>query len=161
MSKNRKQSKGGMTFNFDTPDDVMRILDALCHTGIRVRLVLGDTDTGKEWLEECDVMGYIGMTTGIRSPILLHSRLSMGGGLISTDRILRILDVKTKRELYRHPRYKPATWTMVECKPIEAQGRTYRAQAFANGELQAQFETAAKAQHYIAFMKGERMSDNY
>ena len=67
-------------------------LAALAGTDRRVRLFLGDPETGRDWGEENDVTGYVGRSTGpSKVPLLLATRRSMGGGAILVDCVLRML----------------------------------------------------------------------
>ena len=67
----------------------------------RIVLDLGDTETKEIWNESFDVTGYVGKTTGIKPMlILVHNARSMGGGIISTNRILTIKESAGKRLIY-------------------------------------------------------------
>lgn len=117
----------------------------------RVRLWLGDPETGKNWHEENDVIGSIGRSMGpIRIPLLIATSRSMGGGGISTDCIMRLM--VNGREVYRHPKYVEAVYTMEDSDLPE-----YATNVKIDGELHARFKTREKAERWVAFMKGERM----
>ena len=59
-------------------------------------------------------------------------------------------DGRTLTELYRHPTYHQASFTIESCST-----KKYKAQVLADGELHARFPTLVSAQRWVAFMKGE------
>lgn len=142
-------------FHADTPQEVKNILRDYCHTGKRLRLFFGDTQTGRDWAEEKEVIGTVGNSTGnddCKIPILLANRRSMGGGAILDHCIVRIIDTKSKRELWRHAHYRQAEYRVV---PANEKGEY---SVFANTELIANFDNKQSALNWIQFMRGERMS---
>jgi len=97
----------GMTFKNETPDEVCRILVNACNgTRERLKIYYGDTDTGRDWMEEHNTQGYIGRSTGTsKIPLMIHNSRSIGGGGILDHCIVKIKDIKTGRVLYQHPEY--------------------------------------------------------
>ena len=96
-------------YHRDTPDQVCFILEQLYQSEERVAITFGNTDTGQPWPEDqgqgpCD-RGRIGRTTGMRSPILVKTKRSLGGELITTQCILQVR-LTTGRLLYQHHNYK-------------------------------------------------------
>ena len=139
----------GTSYDKDTDPEVMRIFSKYMHAGIRIRIFLGYKETGIEWNEECDTMGYVGRSSGkYKVPILLKTGLSSGGGAVLTAHILKItLD---GIEIYKHPNYKPSSYT----KRCDLDG-TF--EVYINNVLHRQrLENEKKADDYIAFMKGKR-----
>ena len=63
-----------MWFNTNTPIKVMETLvDANKHYR-RIRVFYGDVNTGKDWCETFDTIGYIGKSTGqIKIPLLVKN----------------------------------------------------------------------------------------
>jgi len=145
----------GTYYQDTTQAAVINALERARTTHTRIRLFLGDTKTGRDWLEEWDVTGYVGRTMGpIKAPILLRNSRSTGGGIISTDCILRL--IVDGREVYRHPKYRLPI-IEIGCSPVNVnQPRRYYAKV--NGELHARFKTEAQAKRWAAFMLGERMA---
>jgi len=94
----------GTWFKLGTPPAVREILERYRKSGERLVMEYGDRETGRAW---GDVKrGTIGRSMGpMKSPLLIASSRSRGGGVILDDCIVRILDGDTKRELYRHPSY--------------------------------------------------------
>jgi hypothetical protein len=99
------------TYYNDTPDEVIKILETYrqkrgYENNTRLVLDYGNTETGKSWREIYNITGYIGKTGGkMKMPILLYSSRSLGGGLICTNKIVRILTAKGKQILYSHKNY--------------------------------------------------------
>ena len=141
-------------FNPATPLEVREILDRSRRVGNRLRLFFGDTETGRDWLSEYDVVGNVGRSSGtLKVPLIIANAKSSGGPAILDHCILRIIDCATKRELYRHPLYRVPHFELL---PGDREG--YDRTVNANGTVHARFKTQASAERWIAFMKGERMS---
>lgn len=103
--------KNGTAYHFDTPDEIVIILEEARQSNhsIRLRFCFGDTETGRDWEETCDTTGYIGRSTGsIKIPLLIHKITSSGGPGILDHCIVRIKKKNnggSYREVYRHPKY--------------------------------------------------------
>lgn len=140
-------------FDQDTPEKVQALLeDCLHRSDQRVRLFFGDPTTGRDWMEEWQVTGTIGRSTGpMHVALLIHNSRSMGGPAILTGNIIRMMINGV--EVYRHPHYNLPELTM---QPSTEPG--YRIDVFAAGELHARFKTLPAAIRWIEFMKGERMT---
>jgi hypothetical protein len=134
----------GTHYNEGTDMKVIEILESARKNDIRIRIFSGDTETGQEWLEEYNIMGYVGRTTGRHSPILVHNKRSFGGGLISIDCILKI--TINKQVVYQHPNYKPLELKVYKHNtPSEY---PYGVNDHAN------FKTQAEAERWVEFMMG-------
>lgn len=145
----------GVYYRDTTPSEVVHHLEVAREGDFRIRLWLGDTKTGRDWLEEWDVVGTVGCSMGpIKVPLLLRSSRSTGGGAISTDNIVRLF--VNGREVYRHPKYKLPSFALV----FEDKHKDVPWALFVNGQKEphARFKTQAKAQRWAAFMRGERLS---
>ena len=155
-------------FCFDLPDDtpagVMTALVSAFMTRRRVRVFLGNTETGEQWLEDYDVIGYVGRSCGsVKVPLLVHNRRSHGGPAILTGSIIRIVDVATKRDLYRAENYRLPVLTVVElAEPLvsacgtwtwthEVYRDTYR------NDPVARFPNKERADNWVAWQHGRRM----
>ena len=135
----------GTYFDPGTPPAVRRALEEARVHRSTVRLFQGDRETGRSWLEENDVIGRIGRSTGILKVPLLVSAGADGGGAILTACVVRILDVHSRRELYRHPTF--------HVPPMEVRG----AEVLVGGAVHARFPTAKLARDWKGFMHGELM----
>ena len=141
------------TLDEKTPSRVATLLNNLSISQQRIRLVYGDTNTGKDWLEEFDVIGTIGCSTGINKiPLLLNNSRSTGGGGILDRCILKIVDVKSKRVLYQHEKYKEPKFEIVFL------AITGQYSVTVEGKVQVNFKTEKQAQNYIDFMLCKRTS---
>lgn len=103
-----KVSESGTYYSNETPDGVIRVLESVRGTSQRVKIYLGDRETGRDWMEEDGKIGKIGRSTGpIKIPILLKTMNSHGGGAILEDCIVKIATspAGSARVLYQHPRY--------------------------------------------------------
>jgi len=91
-------------FDDNTPERVKQILESELHSHNRIRLFYGDKETGRDWNEEYQTMGYISRSGGSKPiMILVNNVCSYGGGAILTDCIVKI--TKNGRTLYQHPNY--------------------------------------------------------
>jgi hypothetical protein len=76
----------GTAYHVDTPIEVINALETAriarqFGRRLRLRLFLGDPETGRDWGEEYDVIGYIGRSGGhIKIPLLLPNATSVYGG---------------------------------------------------------------------------------
>ena len=96
----------GTMFHDETPIAVCNILnDAISSRRLkRIRIFFGDKETGKDWNEFYDNIGYVGRSTGlIKIPLMIHNTRSTGGGAILDHCIVKI--TVDKKTVYQHPKY--------------------------------------------------------
>ena len=143
------------TFSDNTNDKVRQVLTSCHNRNNRIRIVYGDVVTGEDWLEEYEVFGYVGKSTGVRPiPLLINNSRSFGGGSILTDVTLKIVDTQTKLVLYQNENYVMPVLT----KEISGH-KEYLYEVISNGEIVvARFKTEKQANNYIDFMQCKRMS---
>lgn len=135
----------GTAYHVATPDSVVNLLEQSLksHGGQRIRVFYGDKDTGKDWLDEYDTIGFIGRSTGkIKIPLLVKRNDSHGGGAVMDDCIVKITIDKTT--VYQHSNY--------HIGDIEIKGSSI----YIDGKIQANFESPVKATNYVEFLKGNR-----
>lgn len=148
--KTKYEIYGKMHFMENTPFEVKAILNQYLHTDKRLRIFLGDEK--EYWLEEYDVIGYIGRSSGeIKIPLLIRNSKSNGGGSISTNCIKQI--TLNKKIIYKDPSFKIKEFK-IKKSPYADKGYTHG--VFYNGKNVSNFKSLEKAERYIAFMKGER-----
>jgi hypothetical protein len=144
----------GTFYRDSTPRAVIDALEVARMRGQRVRLFLGNRETGQDWCEENDVTGYIGRSTGpIRVALLLPKRTSRGGGAILVDSIVRLIVAGV--EVYRHPEYNAPEFQVNALAEDEYGLRKHGYTCTVTG-TGANFKTAKQAHHYADFMKGLR-----
>lgn len=96
----------GTFYHLETSDQMVNRLESLRLSGTRIRVSLGDSATGRDWQETFDVTGRIGRTTGpLKSPILVYNKRSFGGGLLSTQAIVKIETSAGKDLIWKHANY--------------------------------------------------------
>ena len=140
-------------------EELWKVLSSLVHSGRRVRIWYGDTETGRSCNEEHEVTGTIGRSTGrIAVPILIDSSRSHGGGALFDDLIIRIDDIKEKRTIYRLDNFHVEDMIVYEI--FGNANYKYRVAKLSEDsgewEVQASFKTEQQAHNYVAFMRGER-----
>ncbi len=104
-------------FDRNTDEDVAIVLNRLYRSKRRVKIYYGDKESGRNWNEVFDVFGYVGRTWGTKkAPILVYSKRSYGGGLISTGSILAIRESSINGSfLYEHSKFvKPSVSILKE-----------------------------------------------
>lgn len=138
-------------FDPGTDPKAARALERCRHNASKVRLVLGDTATGRCWLDEHDVVGRIGRSTGALKVPLLIEPGEDGGAAILTTCLLRVVDWDSGRDLYRHPAYR-TPGLMIQRAP-EPADRPW--QILHDSTVVACFCDIGKAGGYLAFMCGE------
>lgn len=159
----------GTSYHKDTPQALIEVLERAREQGLRLRLFVGDSATGRDWCEENDVTGTLGRSMGtIKVPLLLHNARSIGGGALLDHCIVRVLH--GKRELYRHPSYHLPEMRVTPINETETCGKVNLRQAgYTHGVDRkntaekwethiANFKSEAKAKRWLAFLKGERLN---
>ena len=99
-----KIKNGAFYFNLSTPQRVMDILNDAYNSGKRIRIFYGDRDTGEDWCEVYDTIGYVGKSCGVNSiPLLIKTTRSSGGGAILANYIVKI--TINKEVVYQQDNY--------------------------------------------------------
>jgi hypothetical protein len=139
----------GISYGSRTPDAVVVALEAVRRSGERVRIRLGDSVTGRDWLDEHDVEGRVVNSMGpTRVPLLIHSRRSLGGPALLDEAIVRVVTTGRRgRVLYVHPAYHTGMMAIVEPRDIG-----YAAAVTVDGKLHAQFRAHAAAEQWVRRM---------
>lgn len=140
-------------FHLGTPVEVRRMLERYRKSGDAIRIFYGDAETGRDWLEENDVVGFIARSCGtLKVPILLKHGSEAWGDTILDQCIVKLMDVASRKTLWAHPKYKAPTLQIV----AERHG-IYTHAALVDGELHARFASYGKAAQWVAFMASECM----
>lgn len=152
-------------FPAGTPSKVASVLEDLRDTDTVVRIIQGDPQTGKSWLDEYDVVGYVRRTVGtMKCPMLVeplddgdgYVRSAGAGHIIGAERVLRIIDCDTLRDLYRAPNYKAPRLTMGESsEQTSAAGYPFSVRD-EQGQTIASFKDEDGAYEHIAFLRGDK-----
>lgn len=152
-----KVEQSGTAYPVDTPSAVVSWLETSRVREQRIRIFYGDTKTGRDWMQEYDIMGIVGRTTGVvKVPILLQTKNSTGGGSISCDSIVRI--TTNGRTVYQHPEYHlPELYVKESVESPEQQEYPFSVYTKEEGVENdtARFTTEKKAKAWVRFMKGE------
>jgi hypothetical protein len=142
------EDKGNLpiAYNEKTNKQVIDALEYCRKNKIRIKLNLGDTETGKSWNEENCTTGRVGLSKGseARFPILVHNERSFGGSSILDNRILQIKESNGKRIFYTAKNFIPSTF---EIKESKQNGFTHS--VYVNGELYSNHKTERAAKLLI------------
>lgn len=137
-------------FDPGTDPRAARILERCRSDDAKVRLILGSTVTGEAWLDQHDVVGRIGRSTGILKVPLLIEPGADGGSAILTACLLAIVAWDSGTFLYRHCAYRTPELS------IQRHDDPQRPWAVLHcGAITACFPDIGKAGAYVAFMCGE------
>jgi len=137
-------------FDPGTDPNAARVLKRCRCQDTKVRLVLGDTSTGRVWLEEHDVVGKIGRSMGpLRVPLLIEPGAD-GGGAILTACLLAIVAWDGGTFLYRHP-----AWRAPDLSIRRGEDPKLTSEVLEHDGVVACFPDIGKAGAYVAFMRGE------
>ena len=146
------KSINGTSYDVRTPNEVVAILENARQSRTRLHVSLGDTETGHDWLEENDVYGFVGRSTGtIKIPLLVHNRRSLGGPGLLDHCIVRIRTSSGGRLLWQHPGYHHGRLEIRQKADavMLPDGRVLTVDVLRDGEIHASFETIAKARHWV------------
>ena len=127
-----------IAYKIKTPDILVQVLERIRINKIRVKLNIGNTETGISWNEENDITGTIGLSKGTKArfPILIYNSRSYGGITILDDCILKITNTATGAILYKSDNFKESIF---EIKPSIQDGYTHS--LFINGDLYSNHKT--------------------
>ena len=145
-------------FDARTPKKVQRALEDARKSGDCMRVFLGDAKTGRDGMDEYDTIGRVGRSMGpMKSPLLVPEGDS-GGPALLTDCIVRLVNVTTGKEIYRHAKYHTPKMEMVEAASYDkVEGYTHCIKVESKEgvmETHANFKSQAEAAHWMAFMNG-------
>jgi hypothetical protein len=163
--------KIGTWFDFNTPAKVRNIIERYRKEGGRLRVFYGDSQTGRDWLDEYDVVGEVSRSTGVMQIPLLVGKGEDGSSGMLDSCIVRILDAETREELYRHKTYllpemeirqvgDQMTTTHADKPPVTMKSLGYSHGVFVqekDGQFSnhANFKSYGKAAQWVAFMSGD------
>lgn len=153
----------GTFFHHQTDKKVRSILETARKRGQRLRLFYGDVGTGKDWLEEIDVLGTIGRSSGVLKIPLLISDNEDGGPGILDHCIVRVLDADTGKELYRTSNYQLPKFSIKENPSCsEYLDIEYTHSIYVETEkgptLHANCRSMGAASNLVAFLTGDSMT---
>lgn len=146
-------------FDGRTPEKVQKALETYRKSGEKVRIFYGDVVTGRDWLDEYDMIGRVGRSMGpMKSPLLIAPG-ECGGPSMLTSCIVRIIDIASGNEVYRHAQYHRPTMALVTAADYDqVAGYSHSVQVESlsgHMETQANFKSIGEAAHWIAFMSGQ------
>lgn len=141
----------GTSYDERTPDEVIRVLEAAQQNRTRLHVSFGDVESGRDWLEEWDVTGYIGRSMGpTKIPLVIANRRSTGGPGLLDHCIVRIRTSAGGRVLYRHPQYNHGSLEIRrKAEPaLLDDGRVLTVDVLRDGEVHASFENMTQARRW-------------
>lgn len=144
--------ENGTSYDERTPNEVIRVLENARANRTRLHISLGDTENGKDWLEEFETHGYVSRSMGpVKVPLLVANTRSLGGGAILDHCIIRIRTSSGGRILYQHPKYHHGDLEIRQKEhPVELpDGRVLTVDVLRDGEVHAAFETVEKARRWV------------
>ena len=92
----------GTSYNTNTPDEVINVLERCRKEQTRIILDYGDTETGESWNETFNITGRIGRSAGsIKIPILVYNKRCIGGFGVLDHCIVGIKESRGGKVLYK------------------------------------------------------------
>ena len=140
----------GTWFSEETPAVVQKFIERLRHTEETVRVFYGDPKTGLSSMDEFDMIGQIGRSTGVLKVPLLITEGDGYGANLSDSRVIRVIRASDGKNLYRHPGFH-----LPKMEIVENEHPKFAASVMVADAVAARFRTYAKAAHWVAFMAGE------
>ena len=145
-------------FESNTPRKVRTIIENYRESRQFIRVFYGDPETGRDWMEEFGTTGIIGRSTGaMKVPLLLANNDDDGSSAMLVNNIVRLVDVASGLELYSVKNYHLLDLTIADSGSWDDPTCTHGVWAKEGDELTnvANFQSYAKAAHFIAFISGE------
>lgn len=142
----------GTSYDERTPDEVIQVLENARLNRTRLHISLGETTTGKDWLEEFETHGYVGRSMGpVKVPLLIANHRSISGGAILDHCIVRIRASNGGRVLWQHPAYHHGDLEIRrKAEPVTLpDGRVLTVDVFRDGALHASFENMVQARRWV------------
>lgn len=142
----------GTSYHAETLAAVIEVLERARQNRTRIHISYGDATTGRDWLEEWDITGFVGRSIGpVKVPLLIANRRSMGGGAMLDHCIVRIRSSAGGRVLYQHPAYHFGNLAICpKAEPVTLpDGRTLKLDVIRDGQLHAAFESVEKARRWV------------
>lgn len=138
----------------DTPDRVIQILDGAMKNHERIRVFYGDTETGRDWMEIYDTIGYVSRSCGnVKIPLLIKNSRSIGGTGVLDDSIVKITIDKVI--VYQQSNYRLPNMEIREASDnLKAIGYNYS--TFEDGKNDFNCKTMKQAENHVDFLKGKR-----
>jgi hypothetical protein len=150
FSQYAKKNDERTWFSAGTPAKLEHLLESLRKERTPVRLFYGDPQTGLDGMDCWDTVGTVGRTMGPMKSPLLVPKGDCGGGVISTNRVIKVVALASGWALYKHENYH-----VPELKIEASDMAGYPHRVTANGKTVANFKTTAKACNWLAFVSGE------
>jgi hypothetical protein len=142
----------GIYYHVDTPDGVVAALERARASGRRIRVYYGDAKTGRDWLEEHDVEGRVGNSTGpLKVPLLIFNRRCHGGGAILDHCIVKVAWA-TGGVLYQHSAYRSARFVIRDIEPGKLRDMGYTHAVDADDVNHANFRSRKAAERFVSKM---------
>lgn len=146
-------------FDNTTPRPLRLVLERYRRNGGLVRIYTGDRLTGRDWLIEYDTIGAVIRSDGpMRVPALVPKG-ACDGRTIVTNAVVRVQDMASGVDVYRHPNYHVPEMRLREKtdQVSIAMGTTHEVQILGTDKAlisQSDHKSIASAAHWIAFMHG-------
>ena len=139
----------GLFFKSCTSDQLVNIITYLYLTKDKVRLYYGNNETGEVSLDEYDLYGTIGKSTGIiKVPLLIPKINSISGSAISTSLIVGIARTKDKKFVYKANNFK---LPVLKLSKSSVEGFTHEVSVLKGNsyEVTARFRSLKSAERYM------------
>ena len=144
------------SFNNETNDKVKQCIEQCYNSKSRIRIWYGDTKTGLSRLDEYDIVGTVGRSSGqAKIPLLIKNSRSNGGGGILCHCIIRIDVIGSRRTIYEHPLFYVPTLGVYPNLDEDTKTK-YPFIVLKYGTIQARFKDKKSAYNYVDFMTGNR-----
>lgn len=143
-----RRHASGTFYHAQTEPEVVALLERARVDGRSVRIFYGDARTGRDWLEESDVQGTLGRSTGPLKVPLLIAHGSAGGSALLDHCIVRLRI--EGREAWRHRSYFQGEMELVDTRLA-----THPFGVDVDGQWQAQFKTDAARSRYLRSIGAE------
>jgi len=138
----------------------MELLDMARRMNYFVWMRLGDHETGRDWMDDCDVTGFVSRSMGpIKIPILLATRRSSGGGSILDSCIVKlVVHGGGYNRAWQSANYQAPDLVIEHDPNGKGPAAVLVRKRHDDQTIEARFPNRVKAQRWVDFITGRRLT---
>lgn len=140
--------------------DYKTLRENYTNTGQRVRIFYGDFVTGKDWGDDYGTTGYLYSIRNGEAIGIFYNRRSNYGKNVNSKNVVKLMI--GGRVCWQHPNYHLPKYTIknppYKIGKVIMADEGYTHGVYADGQNVANFKSLKKAERFVDFMTGKRMT---